>query len=61
MEVCKGQEVNGNRIVIGERFLGPRRKTVGVISYLLLKGWTVGPRPGPWTYCPTNGFLLTKG
>ncbi|KAG8325953.1 hypothetical protein J6590_054166 [Homalodisca vitripennis] len=44
----------------GKRTVGPRRKTVGVISYLLLKGWTVGPRPGPWTYCPTHGFLLTR-
>ncbi|KAG8266356.1 hypothetical protein J6590_074189 [Homalodisca vitripennis] len=29
----------------GKRTVGPRRKTVMTIPYLLLKGWTVGPRP----------------
>ncbi|KAG8264010.1 hypothetical protein J6590_019354 [Homalodisca vitripennis] len=47
-------------VFVGKRTVGPRRKTAGSISYLLLKGWTVGPRPGPWTYCPTHGFLLTR-
>ncbi|KAG8312898.1 hypothetical protein J6590_013236 [Homalodisca vitripennis] len=28
----------------GKRTVGPRRKIVGSISYLLLKGWTVGSR-----------------
>ncbi|KAG8275268.1 hypothetical protein J6590_089871 [Homalodisca vitripennis] len=46
--------------VNGKRTVGPRRETAGSISYLLLKWWTVGPRPGPWTYCPTHGFLLTR-
>ncbi|KAG8332669.1 hypothetical protein J6590_017894 [Homalodisca vitripennis] len=39
----------------GKRTVGPRHKTAGSISYLLLMGWTVGPRSRPGTHCPTHG------
>ncbi|KAG8250830.1 hypothetical protein J6590_093878 [Homalodisca vitripennis] len=45
----------------GKRTVAPRRKTVGTISYLLLKEWTVGARSRPGTHCPTHGLFLTRG
>ncbi|KAG8293492.1 hypothetical protein J6590_016451 [Homalodisca vitripennis] len=40
-------DLPGGAHIGGERTVGPRRTTVGTISYLLLKGWTDGPGRDP--------------